>query len=383
MVMEERVTIAPKKEQKVEKNKQLARLVAFYLPQFHPIPENDEWWGKGFTEWTNVAKAKPLYRGHHQPNLPADLGFYDLRVPEVRLAQAQLAQEYGVEAFCYWHYWFGDGQRLLERPFNEVLQSRQPDFPFCLAWANRSWTGIWHGAPNRLLIKQKYPGERDYKDHFYSLLEAFYDPRYLTVDGQKLFVVFDPMNLPDPVYFTNLWRELASKESFGDLFFVGVANKLNWNPQKHGFDATTLNAPLLQVDNLPRGTNKNYYRFLRYLGSKSPYQERQKLRIYEYKDIVDRYSNQPLREEEYPLVLPNWDNTSRSGYRGVVIQNSTPELFKKMLEKAIDRIQNRELEQKIIFVKSWNEWAEGNYLEPDRRFGRSYLEVIKSVVTGY
>jgi len=151
-----------------------ARLIAFYLPQFHPIPENDNWWGKGFTEWTNVAKARPLFRKHYQPHVPADLGFYDLRLPEVRAAQAVMARSVGIEGFCYWHYWFA-GKRLLERPFNEVLKSGEPDFPFCLGWANQTWTGIWHGAPNRILIEQTYPGRADYEKHFHALLEAFHD----------------------------------------------------------------------------------------------------------------------------------------------------------------------------------------------------------------
>src|SRR6266498_1716919 len=158
------------------------RLIAFYLPQYHPIPENDEWWGKGFTEWTNVAKARSLYRGHRQPNLPADLGFYDLRLAESRFAQAELAQKYGIEAFCYWHYYFGNGKRLLERPFQEVLSSKKPDFPFCLAWANQTWTGIWHGSPNKILIEQIYPGLEDFKQHFYQVLPAFTDDRYLRID---------------------------------------------------------------------------------------------------------------------------------------------------------------------------------------------------------
>lgn len=140
------------------------RAIAFYLPQFHPIPENDEWWGKGFTEWTNTAKAKPLFPGHYQPHVPADLGFYDLRLTEARVAQAEMAAEYGIEGFCYWHYWFA-GKRLLEHPFNEVMQSGKPDFPFCLGWANDTWSGIWHGAPNRVLIEQTYPGLEDYKNY--------------------------------------------------------------------------------------------------------------------------------------------------------------------------------------------------------------------------
>src|SRR3954467_6790017 len=172
------------------------KLISFYLPQFHPIPENDEWWGRGFTEWTNTARATPLFRGHYQPHVPADLGFYDLRLPELRAAQAKLAREHGVEGFCYYHYWFA-GRRILERPFDEVLASGQPDFPFCLNWANQTWTGNWHGAPNRVLIEQTYPGMDDHCRHFDALLPAFADQRCMKVDGRPLFVVYRPRELPE------------------------------------------------------------------------------------------------------------------------------------------------------------------------------------------
>ena len=168
-----------------------ARVIAFYLPQFHPIPENDEWWGKGFTEWTNTAKAKPLFPGHYQPHVPADLGFYDLRVPETRIAQAEMAKEYGIEGFCYYHYWFA-GKRLLERPFDEVLNSGMPDFPFCLCWANQTWTGIWHGSPDRVLIEQTYPGPEDEEVILIICCKAFHDQRYIKVDGKPMFLVYCP-----------------------------------------------------------------------------------------------------------------------------------------------------------------------------------------------
>ena len=170
----------------------VAHLIALYLPQFHPIPENDEWWGRGFTEWTNVAKAKPLFRGHRQPHLPTDLGFYDLRLPEVREAQAEMARNAGVGAFCYWHYWFGNGRRIIERPFEEVRDNGKPDFPFCLAWANQSWTGIWYGNPKRTLMKQEYFGRVDEEAHFRWAQKAFEDPRYFKVEGKPMFTIFEP-----------------------------------------------------------------------------------------------------------------------------------------------------------------------------------------------
>lgn len=199
-----------------------ARVIAFYLPQFHPIPENDRWWMKGFTEWTNVGKARPLFPGHYQPKVPADLGYYDLRVPETRKAQADMAKEYGIEGFCYWHYWFGNGKRLLERPFNEVLSSDEPDFPFCLAWANESWRGFYHGIKSKdTLINQLYPGEQDYIAHFHEVLPAFKDHRYITVDEKPLFMVYHPLDHPEMKEFIELWRTLAVQNGLKGVYFIG------------------------------------------------------------------------------------------------------------------------------------------------------------------
>lgn len=197
------------------------RVIALYLPQFHPIPENDKWWGKGFTEWMNVGKARPLFRGHYQPRVPADLGYYDLRLSEAREAQAEMAKSYGIEGFCYWHYWFGNGKRLLERPFQEVLSSGKPDFPFCLAWANESWKGFFHGVNGReVLIEQEYPSEQDRIDHFYSVLPAFKDARYMQVDSKPLFMIYNPFSLPDARGFISLWQKLAKENGLTGIHFV-------------------------------------------------------------------------------------------------------------------------------------------------------------------
>lgn len=208
-----------------------ARVIAFYLPQFHPTVENDKFWGKGFTEWINVAKAKPLFRGHNQPRIPADLGFYDLRMPEIREEQAKLAKEAGIEGFCYWHYWFGNGIQTLERPFNEVLESKEPDFPFCLGWANHSWTTkTWDKGKSKsddtMIFEQKYPGVEDYKKHFYEILPALKDKRYITVDGKPLFYIWDPNNLPNPKEFINLWKKLAYKNGLQGMYFIAKVDPL-------------------------------------------------------------------------------------------------------------------------------------------------------------
>jgi len=360
------------------------RLIAFYLPQFHPIPENNEWWGAGFTEWTNVAKARPLYRGHKQPNLPSDLGFYDLRVPDVREQQAELARSAGIEGFCYWHYWFGDGRRILERPFDEVLASGKPDFPFCLAWANQPWTGVWHGMPRHTLIDQTYPGQDDFRAHFNLVLPAFRDKRYMRVDGKPIFIVFDPNHLRETGRFVNYWRRLAFEAGLPGIFFIGMSNQDN--PELlDPFDMLADYGPGNFLDRLPRDLLNRSLRALkrRDLSPIVNLEIAQRFRRperYAYRNVVEAMMKIPLAARHAPCVLSNWDNTPRSGARGIVFENSTPELFQSYLAHACEQIASKPPERRIVFLKAWNEWAEGNYVEPDTRFGHRYLDAIRSVV---
>jgi hypothetical protein len=358
------------------------RLIPLYLPQYHPIPENDAWWGKGFTEWRNVAKAKPLFKGHYQPHHPGDLGFYDLRVPEVREAQAQMAKEAGIEGFCYWYLWYA-GKRLLERPFNEVLESGKPDFPFCLGWDNETWTGIWHNAPDRILIEQTYPGYEDNVAHFNNvLLPAFTDNRYITVDDKPLLIIFRPADIP--LGMPDHFRSLAISAGFKGIYIVGIV----WNDEEgriilnNGFDGYTSSrtsgrAPL-------RNPFKNF--LIRILGEKkasSFYHQilKKPFYVYNYSDTVPYLRfNFSDDFEYYPCVMPNWDNSPRSGFNAHIWTDSTPELFKERLIKAIKRVENYSDEHKIIIIKSWNEWAEGNYLEPDLKHGMGYLNAIREVM---
>lgn len=356
--------------------KRNARIIAFYLPQFHPIPENDLWWGKGFTEWSNVAKAVPLFDGHEQPRTPADLGFYDLRLSETRIAQAEMAARFGVEGFCYWHYWF-DGRQLLERPFTEVLQSGQPDFPFCLGWANHSWSGIWKDEPHRVLIDQTYPGRADDQAHFDYLLKAFLDHRYIRVDGKPMLVVFKPTDIPNAKERFDFWRELALKAGLSGLHIVGI-NMLDYkNPAELGLDAVTVST--LAVTNTTNAVVNEVTRIT--------WGIRRKLllggpRVIEYSEAI-KHLVPDLTQfdcDAYPCVFPNWDNTPRKGRKGMVLANSTPELFEQHLKNAVDAVASRDDQNRIIFLKSWNEWAEGNYLEPDTKWGLAYLEALKRVV---
>jgi predicted O-linked N-acetylglucosamine transferase (SPINDLY family) len=339
-------------------------LISLYLPQFHPIPENDSWWGKGFTEWTNVAKAKPLYAKHYQPHVPTDLGFYDLRLPEAREEQAALAKQYGIDAFCYYHYWFA-GRRVLERPFNEVVASGKPDLPFLACWANETWTGVWHGAPNKVLLQQSYPGDQDYIDHFNELLPAFKDPRYVTFEGKPMFAVWAPSALPDPKHFAALWRDLAKKAGLPGLYLVGAKHtRMKWQVEDIGFDVAL---PLFMP---PRKVNMHK-------GVQYP-------TIYKYEDIYEKFIPQyPADGKTYPCVKPNWDNTPRSGVNGLVFEGATPEMFRKQFTKALDWSKGMPENNRVIFIKAWNEWAEGNCLEPEIKHGDGYLAVIQECLKNY
>lgn len=372
-------------------NLPIARLIAFYLPQFHPIPENDAWWGPGFTEWTNVAKARPLYPGHVQPQLPADLGFYDLRVPEVRAQQAQMAAACGVEGFCYWHYWFGGGKRILERPFHEVLSTGQPDFPFCLGWANQSWTGIWHGSPKSVLVEQTYPGPEDEAAHFEWALPAFQDARHIRVHGKPMFVVFDPYDMPSTASFIGHWRRLAAEAGLPGLYFVAISQRskakldMYREPILDPFDAVTTLVPQEFTEGAGRRSRTDLARRWRerdFGWRLRKLRERyQRPARFPYRQVVEAaLEDMPDDPRFLPSVLPNWDNTPRSGPRGVVFEGATPALFEEYLGKALSRVQGRPRETSIIFLKAWNEWAEGNYVEPDARYGHGYLDAIRRAV---
>ena len=331
-----------------------ARVIAFYLPQFHPVPENDSWWGKGFTEWTNVARATPLFPGHYQPRLPSDLGFYDLRVPEVREKQAELADRFGIEGFCYWHYWF-HGTRLLERPFEEVLASGEPNFPFCLSWANETWSRRWLGEERDVLLAQTYSAEDD-RNHARWLVQAFVDPRYIRVDGRPLFLIYNPGDLPSPEATTAVIRQESRRHGLDDPYLVGVCSHSQRDWQRHGFDANLDFEPQLGV--LPGPLDDG-------------------LKIYDYtlgrKRMVSRARDYP----SIPCVVVSWDNTPRRGNDGIVFINSTPEAFEAGLRDAIASVEHEPAGRRLVFVNAWNEWAEGNHLEPDQRHGRAYLEAVE------
>ncbi len=378
-----------------------ARVIAYYLPQFHPIPENDKYWGKGFTEWTNVAKAKPLFKGHYQPRIPADLGFYDLRLPEVREQQAQMAREAGIEGFCYWHYWFGNGKRLLQRPFNEVLQSGKPDFPFCLAWANHSWkTSTWeNGGKDRMIVEQRYLGEEDYTMHFQEVLPAFKDKRYITIDGKPLFAIFDPYNFQDVSNFIKTWQRLAKENGLKGIYFIAMSNSTSTlqrnadgtlkrvapNLQSServyndllnlGFDGINSfgksHAEMLYMGKYARIAKKLLHQYLPFLPTH---------RINYEKITQHFFAPEDSWQNVYPSIFPQWDRTPRAGNSEGVYVNATPTTFKKHIQNALNVIKNKDMEHRILFLRAWNEWGEGNYVEPDLKYGHGFLDAIKEVI---
>jgi GT2 family glycosyltransferase len=344
------------------------RAIAFYLPQYHPIPENDQWWGKGFTEWTNVTKARPNFEGHYQPHLPADLGFYDLRVPEVREEQARLACHYGVSAFCYYYYWFA-GKKLLNRPFDEMLQSGTPDFPFCICWANENWTRRWDGCEEEILIAQSHT-EGDHADFIAGIAPALRDARYVRIHGKPLVIVYRLSLMPEPKRTADLWREYCVNEGIGEIYLAYVQSFERMpqgdDPSIYGFDAAIEFPPHrypVRAECFPPLINPEYQGLL-----------------YDYVHTSENFINRPW--PSYKLlktVMPSWDNTARRQDISHVFVNATPERYEYWLRKIVEQTRRLHFgDERIVFINAWNEWAEGNHLEPDRQFGHQYLVATKN-----
>jgi lipopolysaccharide biosynthesis protein len=358
------------------------KLLAFHLPQYHPIPENDEWWGPGFTEWRNVVRATPLFPGHYQPHLPADLGYYDLRLPEVRQQQADLARRYGIHGFCYYHYWFS-GKQLLERPVAEILSSGQPDFPFCLCWANENWTRRWDGQDQEVLIAQHYSLADD-EAHLRALLPYFHDPRYIRIHNKPLFLVYRASRLPDSRATTALWRQLAHQHGLDGLYLVKVENfptERNRHPEIDGFDAA--------LDFQPDGTaapwRKKAPRRVQILQKGGFCKQHPYLinSIFSYDEFVTAMltRDQPTYPR-FPSVFPSWDNSARRRNGNAwIIHGSTPQLYGMWLRHLLsDSCTFHNLPEPILFVNAWNEWAEGNHLEPCLRWGHQYLSETRNAL---
>lgn len=341
------------------------RVIAFHLPQFHPVPENDAWWGKGFTEWTNVVKARPLFDGHHQPQLPADLGFYDLRVAETREHQAALAKAHGIDAFCYYHYWFG-GRRVLDRVVDDVLRTGRPDLPFLLCWANENWTRAWDASEQDVLLEQSY-GEDERAEHVEYLVRAFADERYLRLDGRPVFLIYRIQALPDALGFVAALRAGCAAAGLADPYLVKVDTYGNEDPPAdHGCDAASQFLPHGVGDRITPRTDVP-------VGPGNT--------IWGYEDIAAAYEAEPPAAwPRHECVVPGWDNSSRRGDgRSIVVVDNTPERYEAWLRTVRDRAPER---GGLVFVNAWNEWAEGAHLEPDERDGMAYLRATARAVLG-
>ncbi|WP_345953486.1 glycoside hydrolase family 99-like domain-containing protein [Mucilaginibacter sp. PAMB04168] len=350
--------------------------IAINLPQFHPFAENDEWWGKGFTEWTNVTKAKPLFKGHYQPHLPADLGFYDLRLEEARIAQAELARMYGIHGFCYYHYWF-NGKRIMNRPLDDMLKTQTPDFPFMLCWANENWTKRWDGLDHEVLIKQDYSTEDDI-EHIRFLLNTFFkDDRYIKVKGKPFFVIYRPALFPDIKQTIKTWRDEAAKS--GTELYIGFMQSFAYKPDNFeslGFDCSIDFQPnLSSFAKKPKRKLKD--RIKRRLGHPLP--DFYSHRFASYPSYVDQMINSEFtyKANEFPGITPGWDNAARRTKGATIFTDSTPSDYSKWLKAIKGRYENKDT---YLFINAWNEWAEGNHLEPDQKWGRQYLEQTAKIL---
>ncbi|MFT7072986.1 glycoside hydrolase family 99-like domain-containing protein [Patiriisocius sp. Uisw_017] len=352
------------------------RTIAFVLPQFHPIPENDAWWGKGFTEWTNVAKAQPLFSDHYQPHLPTDLGFYDLRLEQARNAQAAIAKEHGIEGFCYYHYWF-NGKRLLDYPIDEMLRLQKPDMPFMLCWANENWTRRWDGLENEILIKQEYSLDDD-KEHMRWLCEkVFSDPRYIRVNNCPVFMIYRHDLFPDINKTTDIWREIAQKEfGYKDLYLTVTESFNNQvDPKSISFDAAVEFAPHTVIRNKYESNAKAS--FLDKITGK----KQKKLDLRDFSKGVKASKERLIPSYKlYRCVTPSWDNTARKKEKGIIAVGSCPELYQDWLEFMVKSFEPYSKEENFIFINAMNEWAEGNHLEPCIKYGNAYLEATKKAL---
>jgi lipopolysaccharide biosynthesis protein len=367
------------------------KIITFYLPQYHPIPENDRWWGAGFTDWVNVKKCRPYFKNHYQPHEPGDLGYYDLRDPSILESQANLARAHGISAFCYYHYWF-NGKLLLHQPLEEMLASQNPDFPFCLCWANENWTRAWDGMDKHILIAQKY-STADHEAHIKWLISVFNDKRYVKINGKPLFLLYRADRVPDLQKTVYFWKKSVRSAGFPDLYFCAVQSNFPTCTGKEliemGFDSIVDFQPNIReyqraslINKLPRKLARWFFKFIsRFYKKALPLYYYFSARILSYQKMAEMVVRKQAACscKTFSCVFPSWDCSARIP-DAVVIQNLSPDLYGQWLRQMGNRtIRRFEPEEQILFVNAWNEWAEGCHLEPDKRFGRAFLEETKKV----
>lgn len=357
-----------------------AKILAYYLPQFEPNDLNNMYYGKGFTEWTNVGKAKPLFKGHYQPKVPADLGYYDLRVPEIAKSQVELARESGIFGFAYWHYWWA-GKMELNKPAERMLNNSEIDFPFCFAWANENWyKKLWDKDADQdiLLYEQTYPGEDDNRKHFEYCLPFFKDARYITFNGRPIFYIYNPHLFPQVDAFISQWNQWIKEAGVADgFYFVGLMRR-NKDYKKLidlGLDCVTP-----QQDCRCGNDVSTFSRLLKVYIKNRFYLSFGLLRKQDYRRFLKYGFDDDLDslENVAPQLIPNWDNTPRASKMGLVYTNNTPKIWGMVAKKVLAGVKKKK--NKLVFLKSWNEWAEGNYMEPDIKFGKGFINELRNAV---
>lgn len=363
------------------------KIIAFYLPQFHPIPENDAVWGEGFTEWTNVKRAVPLYEGHQQPVVPLNKNYYDLRDTNILKWQAELAREYGIYGFCIYHYWI-EGRKLLEKPLELLLENRDIDINYCISWANHSWTDSWKGT-NKMIINQTYGGKEDWDEHFEYLLSFFKDNRYILIDEKPLLLIFNPEDIPNLNEMLDYWQERAKKEGFNGIafsyqnYYFGVKKSRDDSRFTYGIEHQPAYAFYDYRSKFKMFIREKGYKLLVALEKKFKMHINKDVTSLEFMDydklwdkIIER---EPEDEKRIPGAFSGWDNTPRKGKNGLIVKGASPEVFERYMTKQIERAK-KVYHKNMLFIAAWNEWAEGSMLEPDEQNGYGYLEAIKNAL---
>lgn len=355
------------------------QVIAFYLPQFHAIPENDEWWGKGFTDWTNVSKAKPLFKGHRQPRVPKE-GCYDLSDVAVMRWQASLAKTYGVAGFCFYHYWFS-GKLLLEKPAENLLHCSDVDMPFCFSWANEPWARTWDGKARQVLMPQDYGRERDWVEHFNYLLPFFKDPRYICVDGSPMFLIYKTRSIPSCKEMMELWIRMAREAGLPGIHFVQTIRENTLDERDLPFAANAEFEPArsirlqgscrLQLQRVRRMLLRGYNKVFHQQHHTNP--------LIPFSKMAGISLSTDSPKGTYGGVFAGWDNSARRGVDATIILPPSKEQFAEYLRAKIKQTRDS-YGTNYLFVNAWNEWAEGTYLEPDMDNGYMYLEAIRDVL---
>ena len=369
------------------------KIIAFYLPQFHTFPENDKWWGKGFTEWTNTKKANPVFKRHYQPRTPLNQNYYNLLNDDVKKWQCEMAQKYGVYGFCYYHYWFKDGKKLMEKPLEQMLKNPEIDMPFCLSWANEPWSRRWDGSENEIIMPQEYGGKEEWKKHFEYLYDFFVDKRYIKIDGNPLFLIYKPELIPNLNEMLDYWNELAKQKGLEKIVFAYQYPQFYYMKDKDDSRFTygiqfepvfsngdmkykTLNKAkkiqfLIQNKDILNRKIKNGIRKILRI---------QRPIIYKYDKVWKRLlENKPDNNKMVLGAFVDWDNTARRGKKSTCYVGADPVKFGKYMKKLVEK-DKKEYHKDMIFINAWNEWAEGAYLEPDEKYGYQYLEQLNEAI---